>query len=142
MNTGNIEITVTTDLSLPVERVWELWTRPEHIVNWNYALSSWHTPSAENDLSIGGRFSYRMEARDGSMGFDFSGSHTAILPNRYIFTTLDDARSLKVFFSTEDGKTRVTEIFDAEKTNPPEMQKKGWQAILDNFKKYAENQFI
>ena len=135
----HMEITVTTNINLPVKKVWELWTDPKHIVRWNFATSTWHTPRAENDLKAGGKFNYRMEAKDGSVGFDFSGSHTGILLHKYILTRLDDGRSMKVFFTEEDNITKISEIFEAESTNPPEMQKQGWQSILDNFRNYAEN---
>ena len=131
-------ITVQATVHAPVEKVWEMWTQPEHITNWNFASGDWHAPRAENDLRPGGKFSYRMEAKDGSMGFDFSGAFTLINKNKNLDFRLDDGRQVQVHFSEVDGGTFVMENFEAEGMNPVEMQKAGWQAILDNFKRYAE----
>ena len=114
------------------------WTKPEHITQWNNASEDWFTPRAENDLRPGGSFSCRMEARDGSFGFDFSGVYDAVTENEYIEYTIGDGRKVKVFFSPEGNKTKGVESFEAETENPVEMQKGGWQAILENFKKYTE----
>ena len=127
-----------TTINAPVEIVWEYWTRPEHNTQGSFASDDWHTPHAENDLRAGGKFSSRMEAKDGSFGFDFGGVNDVITPNEYIEYTLADERKVKIYFKAESDKTKVTETFEAEDTNPIEMQKAGWQAILDNFKKYAE----
>ncbi len=132
-------ITVTATVNAPIEKVWECWTQPAHITQWNNASPDWHTPNATNDLKVGGRFVSRMEPRDGSMGFDFGGTYDAIRTNEYIEYTLDDARKVKVSFAAQDGSTKVSESFEAETTNTPELQKGGWQAILDNFKKYTES---
>lgn len=131
-------ITVQTTINAPVEKVWEYWTKPGHITKWNSASDDWHTPRAENDLRVGGNFSSRMEARDGSMGFDFGGTYDDVKNNEYIEYTMGDGRKVKVNFSGNDKTTTVVESFDAESTNSVEMQKGGWQAILDNFKKYTE----
>ena len=131
-------ITVEAEIDAPVEKVWKLWTTPEHIMKWNSASEDWHTPKAENDLRKGGSFSSRMEARDGSFGFDFGGIYDDVEPNKLIAYTMSDGRKVFVNFTQEGNKTHVSETFDAESTNSLEMQQAGWQAILDNFKKYAE----
>jgi len=132
-------ITIETTISASAENVWKYWTEPEHIKKWNNASDDWHTPSAENDLNIGGKFLYRMEAKDGSFGFDFWGIYDDVKQYRLIAYTLGDGRKVSVSFDTIEDLTKVVETFEAEKTNSAERQQKGWQAILDNFKKYAEN---
>ena len=132
-------ITVENTIKAPVEKAWEYWTKPEHITKWNNASDDWHTPWAKNDLRVGGNFAARMEAKDGSMGFEFGGIYDVVRPNEYIEYTIGDGRKVKVFFSATGKNTKVTENFEAETTNPVEMQKGGWQAILDNFKKYTES---
>src|SRR6187551_938291 len=136
--TAKTKITVENTVNAPVEKVWKLWSGPEHIVKWNSPSDDWHTPSAENDLRVGGKFSSRMEAKDGSMGFDFGGVYDDVKINELIAYTMGDGRKAKVIFTNQDNKTKVTITFDAETQNPIEMQRGGWQAILDNFKKYAE----
>ena len=131
-------ITIETTIDAPVEKVWEYWTKPEHITKWNNASDDWHTTRSENDLRAGGKFLARMEAKDGSVGFDFGGEYDAITPNEYIEYTIGDRRKVKTFFNSDGNKTKITETFEAEDTNSIEMQKGGWQAILDNFKKYTE----
>lgn len=131
-------ITVESTINAPVEKVWEYWTKPGHITQWNNASDEWHSPRAENDLRTGGSFVFRMEARDGSMGFDFSGVYDAVKENEYLEYTLGDNRKVKITFSAQGDATYVTESFDAENTNPVELQRGGWQAILDNFKRYTE----
>lgn len=131
------QITVQTIIEAPVEKVWELWTSPEHIIKWNQASDDWHTTRAENDLRVGGKFLSRMEAKDGSFGFDFWGVYDSIETNKFITTTLGDERKVTVTFEETENGTKVTETFEAEDTNPIELQRNGWQAILDNFKKYA-----
>ncbi len=131
-------ITVQATVTAPITKVWEYWTKPEHIIKWNSASADWHTPRAENDLRHGGRFTARMEAKDGSMGFDFGGVYTDIKLHELIAYTLDDARKVTITFSVEDIGTRVTENFEAEDVNSIELQKGGWQSIMDNFKKYTE----
>ena len=133
-------ITVANTVDVPVEKVWKFWTEPEHIKQWNNAADTWHTPHAENDVRPGGKFVARMEAKDGSFGFDFSGIYDEVRKNEYIAYTLGDGRKVSITFSDTGGATEVVETFEAEKTNPIEMQKGGWQAILDNFKKHAEAQ--
>jgi len=138
IKTANTAITVKAIINAPVQKVWEYWTDPRHIIHWNSASGDWHTPRAENDLSVGGKFMSRMEARDGSMGFDFSGKYTRIEQEKLIELTLDDDRKVKVRFDANGNNTTVTEVFEAEHENAIELQRSGWQAILDNFKKYAE----
>ncbi|MEO6329492.1 MAG: SRPBCC family protein [Ginsengibacter sp.] len=135
---NNTIITIENTINAPVEKVWEFWTKPEHITKWNNASDDWHTPRAENDLRTGGSFSARMEAKDGSMGFDFDGVYDEVRNNEYIEYTLGDSRKVEVTFIANGNKTKVIESFEAENTNPVEMQRGGWQAILDNFKKYTE----
>jgi uncharacterized protein YndB with AHSA1/START domain len=138
VKTSNTSITVRVIINIPVERAWEYWTEPRHIMKWNNASDDWHTPKAENDLRAGGKFLSRMEARDGSMGFDFSGKYSKIEPLNLIEYILDDERKVQIRFEPVGEKTMITEVFEAEQENPIEMQKTGWQAILDNFKKYTE----
>ena len=135
---SNTKITVQNTVKAPVEKVWKYWTLPQHIMKWNSASDDWHTPRSENDLRVGGKFSARMEAKDGSFGFDFGGVYDAVRENDYIEYTLGDGRKVSVTFKGNGNETNVIEIFDAETENPVEMQRGGWQAILDNFKKYTE----
>ena len=131
-------ITIEADVNAPVEKVWNYWTSPEHIVRWNNASDDWHTPRAENDLVAGGKFSSRMESKDGTMGFDFEGHYTEVEKHKLIAYTLGDGRTVSIQFEDRGGKTFIRETFEAENTHPADFQKKGWQAILDNFKKYSE----
>jgi uncharacterized protein YndB with AHSA1/START domain len=135
----NTIITVENIVNAPVEKVWECWTKPEHITKWCNASDDWHAPRAENDLRVGGSFSTRMEAKDGSFGFDFGGIYDAVKTDEYIEYTIGDGRNVKIYFTPQGDKTKVTESFEPEGINPVEMQKGGWQAILDNFKKYTES---
>jgi uncharacterized protein YndB with AHSA1/START domain len=132
-------ITVTATIHAPAPKVWEMWTSPEHLTKWNNASDDWHTPRAENDVRPGGKFNIRMEAKDGSMGFDFGGTYDAVVLNKHIAYTMGDGRKVTVDFTGNGQATTVTETFEAETQNPEEMQKNGWQAILNNFKKYAES---
>lgn len=139
MNTpGKKSITIQATIKAPVEKVWELWTVPEHVVQWNNASDDWHTPKAENDLKPGGNFMFRMEAKDGSEGFDFSGTYDEVKAKELIAYTMGDGRKVKAIFKENAGETTVTETFEAENINSIEMQRSGWQSILDNFKKYVE----
>lgn len=131
-------ITVSATVNAPVEKVWEFWNNPQHIKNWAFASPDWHAPKAENDLRIGGKFSTTMAAKDESMSFDFGGTYTNIEENRLIEYTLGDDRKVKIVFEADEDQTHITETFDAEETNPIEMQQGGWQAILNNFKKLTE----
>jgi uncharacterized protein YndB with AHSA1/START domain len=137
--TAKTNITVSSVINAPVEKVWRFWSAPEHIMQWNSASDDWHTPRAENDLRTGGAFSSRMEARDGSFGFDFGGVYDEVKIHEKIAYTMSDNRRVSVTFSPEGHATRLMETFEAESENPVEMQQAGWQAILDNFKKYTEN---
>ena len=134
-----VQITVEAILNAPVEKVWEYWCKPEHITQWYNASPDWHAPKAENDLQVGGKFSTRMEAKDGSMGFDFGGVYNEVKENELITYTLEDERKVSIHFSIDGNTTKVIETFEAEDENPIEMQKGGWQAILDNFKNYVES---
>src|SRR5437868_1418325 len=131
-------ITVENTINAPVEKVWQYWTSPEHITKWNYASEDWHTPHAENDLRIGGKFSSRMEAKDGSFGFDFGGVYDDVQTHKRIEYTLGDGRKVVINFSGNGDSTTVEETFDPENTHPVDFQKSGWQTILNNFKKYVE----
>ncbi len=131
-------ITVESQVNAPVQKVWESWTKPEHIKNWCAATEDWHAPHAENDPRTGGKFVTRMEAKDGSFGFDFGGTYDEVRPNEYMEYTMGDGRNVKVNFTEQGNTTKVVESFDAEETNPVDMQRDGWQAILDNFKRYTE----
>lgn len=133
-----IMITISSVIKSPVEKVWKTWSTPEDIMQWNSASPDWHTPSATNDLRKGGKFSSTMAARDGSMSFDFFGTYDEVKENELIAYTMGDGRTVKVTFRQNGNETEVTEVFEAEGTNPPEMQRAGWQSILDNFKKYTE----
>jgi uncharacterized protein YndB with AHSA1/START domain len=136
--TGTTKITVESTIKAPVEKVWECWTLPKHITQWNAASDDWHTPFAENDVRVGGKFLARMEAKDGSFGFDFGGVYDEVKENELIEYTIGDGRKVEVHFTAKGNETKVVETFEAEGTHSIEMQKGGWQAILDNFKKYVE----
>ena len=136
--TKKTTITIEAAVSAPVEKVWQLWTSPEHIMKWNTASDDWHTTNAVNDLRIGGNFSSRMEAKDGSFGFDFWGTYDKVEPNKLIAYTMGDGRKAEIIFTSPGNTTKIVTVFEAETENPVEMQKDGWQAILNNFKKYAE----
>ncbi|HVI45835.1 MAG TPA: SRPBCC family protein [Chitinophaga sp.] len=140
MTTANkTTITVETTVQAPVEKVWKYWTQPEHITQWCQASDDWHAPAATNDLRTGGAFSTTMAAKDGSFSFDFGGVYTQVDEHKVIAYTMGDERKVLITFSGDGNTTKVTETFDPEDTNPADMQKSGWQAILDNFKKYTEN---
>jgi len=132
-------ITVQVTVQAPVEKVWKCWTLPEHVTRWNFASPDWCSPNAENDLRAGGKFSYRMEARDGSVGFDFYGFYEEVTPGELITYTMGDGRRVRIEFTGQGNETRVVESFEAEDTNSLELQQFGWQSILDNFKKHAES---
>ena len=132
-------ITVEATVNAPVEKVWNFWNGPEHITKWCNASDDWHTPFAENDLKTGGKFMSRMEAKDGSFGFDFGGVYDEVKNHELIAYTIGDGRKVKITFSKQGNATKVIETFEAEDQNPVEMQRGGWQAILDNFKKYTES---
>lgn len=126
-------------MNAPIEKVWKMFNEPSHISKWCFASDDWHAPSAEVDLRPGGKSTIRMEAKDGSMGFDFGSTYDKVKEHELIDYTIGDGRKVKVRFETAGKNVNVTESFEAEDQNPAEMQKNGWQAILDNFKKYVEN---
>jgi uncharacterized protein YndB with AHSA1/START domain len=131
-------ITVETTVQAPVEKVWQLWTDPVHIMNWNYPTSDWHTSLAKNDLRMGGNFHFRMEEKSGANGFDFEGTYTELLPYERIEYQMPDGRNVSIEFIPDNEVTSIIERFEPEENHPLEMQKMGWQAILDHFRKYAE----
>ena len=139
MSTENTNtITVHCDIKAPIEKVWRYYTEPAHIMHWNFASDDWHTPRTTNDLKVGGHFTIRMESKDGSFGFDFTGQYTTIIPNKFIAYTLEDGRKVTVSFSKDGSITHVYETFETETMHTAEQQRAGWQAILDNLKKYTE----
>ncbi|MBK8873743.1 MAG: SRPBCC family protein [Bacteroidetes bacterium] len=131
-------ITVSAIINAPVNKVWDYWTNPNHITGWNFASDDWHAPSAQNDLKVGGKFNSRMEAKDGSFGFDFEGVYDQVIPEKFIEYTLGDSRKVKIKFTSDGNTTTIEESFEAESENPVEMQQTGWQMILNNFKRYTE----
>jgi len=134
----NNRVIINAIVNAPIEKVWDSYTNPKHIVNWNFADPSWHCPSAENDMRIGGTYKARMEARDGSFGFDFEAIYTDIVGGKSFSYGLGD-RFVGVEFKDLNGQTEVVTTFDPENENPVELQRDGWQAILNNFKNYTEN---
>lgn len=132
------KITIEATVHAPIEKVWEYYTDPNHVTKWNYASDDWHSPKAENDLRAGGKFNYRMEAKDGSFGFDFGGVYDEVKKYERIRYTIGDGRKVDVHFNKAGDKTKVVTLFEAESVNDVEMQRGGWQAILDNFKKHVE----
>lgn len=136
---SKVVINIETIVNAPVEKTWIFWTLPKYIIHWNNASDDWHTPAAENDLRIGGKFLSRMEARDGSTGFDFTGEYTNVEEYRLIEYVMDDGRKVKVSFNPDGKVTTIKEAFEAESSNPVEMQREGWQAILNNFRDFVES---
>ena len=132
-------ITIETTVNASIEKAWKTWTEPTHITKWAYASEDWHTPHATNDLKVGGKFTNRMEAKDGSMGFDFEGIYSEVELYKKISFELEDGRKVMVVFESNGDSTKITETFDPESENPIEMQRSGWQAIIDNFKSYTES---
>lgn len=131
-------ITVKNTVNAPIEKVWEYWTKEEHVKNWNFAAADWHCPNATNDLQVGGEFHYTMAAKDNSFSFDYWGTYQKIEINKQLDFVLGDGRKVVVSFESANHGTIVTEEFEPEQQNPPERQQTGWQMILDNFKKYVE----
>ena len=132
-------ITVETTVNAPIEKVWNYWGKPEHITQWCQASDDWHAPYADNDLKTDGKFKTTMAAKDGSFSFDFEGVYSKVEKHKLIEYEMGDGRKVKVEFEDQGNSTHITETFDPEDTNPIEMQRGGWQAILDNFKKYTES---
>lgn len=134
------KLTVTSEINKPLNEVWDFFNNPEHIVNWNFAHESWECPSAKNDMKVDGKLEVRMQAKDGSFGFDLVGIYDQVVENELLKYHFEDHRNIEVIFEKlSDNKTKVTENFDPENMNPLDFQKDGWQAILDNFKKYSES---
>ena len=131
-------ITVETTVHAPVDKVWKSWNDPKAITQWCQASDDWHAPYAENDLRKDGKFKTTMAAKDGSVSFDFEGTYTNVIPNNSIEYEMADGRRVSVSFLSQGNDTKVVETFDAENTHSLEMQREGWQAILNNFKKFAE----
>jgi uncharacterized protein YndB with AHSA1/START domain len=138
--TERTTVTVEATINAPVEKVWEAWTKPQHITKWCNASDDWHAPYAENDVRKDGKFKTTMAAKDGSVSFDFEGHYTNVQPNKLIEYAIADGRRVRVAFSPQGTATKVTETFETENENPVEMQRGGWQAILDNFRKYVERE--
>ncbi len=132
-------ISVNTRVKGLLEEIWKCWTDPQHIVHWYFASPDWHCPDAKSDLKPGGSFSFRMEAKDGSMGFDYTGVYTKITPMLEIVSKLSDGRKVEIKFEQESDLIAIYENFEVEDMNSIELQRQGWQAILDNFKAYAES---
>ncbi|PXY39479.1 polyketide cyclase [Flavobacterium cheongpyeongense] len=131
-------ITITTTINASINKVWEFWNKPEHITNWAFATPDWHSPKTENDLREGGKFTTTMAAKDGSMSFDFEGEYTLVKQNETIEYIMADGRKVEISFNETPNGVQVIENFDPETQNPEEMQRGGWQAMLDNFKSYVE----
>jgi uncharacterized protein YndB with AHSA1/START domain len=131
-------ITVQTLVNAPVEKTWRYFTEPDHITKWAFASDDWHAPRAENDLRKGGRFLTAMAAKDGSAAFDFTGVYDHVVPHKEIRYTIEDGRKVSIAFEAKGNATQVTETFEPENENPLEMQRGGWQAFLDNFRKHVE----
>ena len=132
------KVSVIATIAANPNKVWEFWTMPKHIVKWNFASSDWHCPSSENDLRVGGKMKSRMEAKDGSFGFDFEAIYDEVISHKKIAYSMADGRQAITLFENAGGKIKITTTFDAESIHPIEMQRDGWQAILDNFKRYVE----
>lgn len=133
------KITVECIINSTIEKVWNYWTTPKHIEQWNHASDDWHTPKAINNLHVGGNYIFTMAAKDGSMSFDLEGTYSEIAAEKSIKSTLADGRTVAVDFIAIGGHVKVVETFEAEDQNPIELQQQGWQSILNNFKKYVEN---
>lgn len=133
------QITAQAIVHAPIETVWEYWTEPRHIQAWNAASDDWHTPHATNDLRVGGILHARMEAKDQSAGFDFDGTYTEVIPHQRLAYTLEDGRKVTISFEATADGIKITETFDIEHESSAELQREGWQAILDHFKNYTEH---
>ena len=138
-NLNRTTLAVSTSIAASLDNVWNCWTKPEHIINWNNASDDWHTPSAINDLKVRGQFNYRMESKDGKIAFNFEGTYDSVEPMKEIMYTINDGRKVQILFEPNDKQINVIEKFEAENTHPLDMQKNGWQSILNNFKEYVEN---
>lgn len=134
-----VNITIETLVHAPINLVWDTWNSPNHVVHWNHASDDWHSPKADNNFVEGGKFVYRMEAKDNSFGFDFSGTYEEIVDKKRVVTRLDDNRLVKTEFHVENDSVRIVETFEAEDQNSIELQREGWSAILNNYKLYTES---
>lgn len=137
-NENKKTISVSISVNAPIEKIWEHWNVPKYITQWYNASDDWHAPYTENDLKVGGKFKTTMAAKDGSAAFDFEGVYTSIVKNKQIEYTIIDGRDVIIKFFTENNETVVEETFDPENINSIELQRGGWQAILNNFKKHVE----
>lgn len=135
-----MKITVEATINAPMEKVWQCWNQPEHIMKWNFASDDWHCPAAEVHLKVGGTFKIAMAAKDNSAGFDFEGKYTTVEPHKLIEYVMDDGRKVTITFEQMGTAVKVSETFDAENVYSGEQQRAGWQAILDNFKKHTESE--
>ena len=135
---ANQQITVDTLIAADSKKVWDYYNKPEHITKWNFASEDWQCPRAESDLRPGGKYSARMEAKDGSFGFDFNAVYDEVADGSSLSYTMEDGRKAHTRFEGLGEHTKVSTSFDAESENPADMQRAGWQAILDNFKRYVE----
>jgi uncharacterized protein YndB with AHSA1/START domain len=131
-------ITVEAIIEAPIDIVWNFWTKPEHVQHWNFASPDWHCPKATSDFTVGGEFHYIMAAKDGSVDFDFCGTFTKILDRSFIEIFLEDGRELNIQFESEGAHTKIIETFEPEEVNSIELQRQGWQSILNQFKQYVE----
>ncbi|HEY8400897.1 MAG TPA: SRPBCC family protein [Cytophagaceae bacterium] len=139
METSNkTNITIEATVKAPVEKVWKYWNEPEHITQWAFASDDWHAPKSINDLRVGGKQITTMAAKDGSVSFDFECTYDKVEENKLIEYTIADGRKVKIVFTSNGDETKIVETFEAEGSNPVEMQREGWQAILNNFKKHTE----
>ncbi len=132
-------VTVQIDVSATIQKAWDFLTDPQHIIQWNFASTEWECPSASHELKVGGALNYKMAAKDGTMGFDYKGTFTEIKPKELLEYTLDDGRKVSIRFREDNEMTSITESFEVEDENTLEMQRQGWQAILENFKTYIES---
>jgi uncharacterized protein YndB with AHSA1/START domain len=132
-------LTVSSTVNAPIELAWQAFTQPEHITQWNFASEDWECPTASNDLRVGGAFSYKMQAKDGSMGFDFAGMYSKVVPLEQVDYTIGDRTVSVTFEKLSSAKTKIMQAFEAENENSLELQQNGWQSILDNYKKHVES---
>jgi uncharacterized protein YndB with AHSA1/START domain len=132
------KILVQATIAADKQKAWDYYTKPEYITKWNFASDDWHCPSATNDMRVGGKYNARMEAKDGSFGFDFEATYDEIIPGESFQYTMPDGRRVNVSFEDSGSQTEVKVLFDAETVNSVELQKGGWHMILDNYKKFTE----
>lgn len=133
------KVNISTKVNCPLKTAWESYTDAKHIVNWNFANDDWHCPSAENDLRVGGKMKSRMEAKDGSFGFDFEAVYNEVQPLKRLVYTMGDGRKVEIEFMEENSTVTVAVSFETESVNDIELQRSGWQAILDNYARYTDS---